>query len=165
MNRNVCIRFSMILVRLPRFHPFCANLQEAEVLRLPQPRAPGKPAHYPHVFTRICWTPRSGRSNEIMHPILAIGRTGDSPARRIARPRVRNPASPTSHRICDIARYSTTPPPTGSESSHIGQRSYGGVRLGRDENGHDERRDVRIRHQGIDVPASHCEQLSAPSRA
>jgi hypothetical protein len=42
-----------------------------------------------------------------------------------------------------------TQPSTGSESCHIGHRSYGGVQLGRYESGCDERPDVRIRHRSI----------------
>src|SRR5258706_16480670 len=70
---------------------------------------------------------------------------------------VRTPARPTSRRICDIARYSATQPPTGSESSHIGQRSYGGVQFGRDESGRDERPDVRIRHRSIALEVGEAE--------
>src|SRR5713101_6150193 len=58
---------------------------------------------------------------DTQHPIPAIGRTGDSPARRIARLTMAKDAGskrsrPTSRRICDIARDSATQPPTGEET-------------------------------------------------
>jgi hypothetical protein len=58
------------------------------------------------------------------------------------------------------ARHSATQPPTGSEPGYIGHRHCGDF-LGRDENGCDERPDVRTRHRRIDVAASDCERLSA----
>src|ERR1700730_2322127 len=52
---------------------------------------------------------------------------------------VRIPPCPTSPRICDIARYPATQPPTGSDWRHIGHRRYGGVGLGGGESGRDDR--------------------------
>ena len=44
------------------------------------------------------------------HPILAVGRTGGSPARLTYGP---NPSTSLFRRVCDMARYSATQPPRG----------------------------------------------------
>src|SRR5712675_1584455 len=46
-----------------------------------------------------------------------------------------------------------------------GTTGHGGVRLGREESGCDERPEARTRHRSIDVAASHYERLSTPPRA
>ncbi len=77
---------------------------------------------------------------DTQNPMLAIGRTGDSPARRIARLTMAIDAgSKTLHVLRLLARYSATQPPMGSELRHVGYRRYCGIQLGRHESGCDER--------------------------
>src|ERR1700721_2184757 len=92
------------------------------------------------------------------HPILAVGRTGGSPARLTYGP---NPSTSLSRRVCDGAIFCDA----AAKGSDIGYRSYGSVRLGRGENNWVERRDVRSLHGSIDVATPHSEQLIPPPRA
>jgi hypothetical protein len=101
---------------------------------------------------------------EARQPILAIGRTGDSPARRIATlTMVRIPPRPTCRRNlrCSAILYGPSRRRVRNDVTLVTDATAASGSDGMKA----AATNAPMDHRSIDVAASHCERLSAPPRA